>query len=79
MARSRSNASEFGAHKKSFRFALGYSRPMTGVTSNDSKAFRAPLSFKGTRSGPFAARTAVSVQREVVIMVEMNGLVIKRI
>lgn len=74
MARSRSSSSEFGAHKKSFRLALGNSRPMTGVTSNDSKASRAPLSFKGARPGPAAAGTMVSVVKEGAIMVERNVL-----
>lgn len=47
-ARSRSKASELGLCSHSFRLALGNSRPMTGVTSKDSKDSREPLSFKGS-------------------------------
>lgn len=79
MARSRINASEFGAHKRSFRFALGNSRPITGVTSKDSKASRAPLSFRGTRPGPFAAGAAVAVEREGAMIAERDRLVIELI
>jgi hypothetical protein len=52
---------------------------MTGVTSNDSKASKVPLNFKGICPGPFAAGTAVSVQTEGAIMVERNRLVIQRV
>lgn len=45
---------------------------MTGVTSNDSKASRAPLGFKGVRPGPEAAGTAFSVVKEGAIMGERN-------
>lgn len=48
MARSRSNLSELGACSHSFKLAVGNSRPMTVVTSKDSKESREPLSFKGS-------------------------------
>ena len=51
-ARSRSRSSELGARRKSFKLALGNSRPITGVTSNDSKASRVPLYLIGSRARP---------------------------
>lgn len=51
MARSRRRSSALGALSQSTRFALGNSRPMTGVTSKDSWASRAPESMSGLRRG----------------------------
>lgn len=79
MARSRRSSSEFGEHKKSFRFALGNSRPMTGVTSKDSKASKAPLSFKGACPGPGETGTAVSEAKEGAMIVKRSLLVVQSI
>lgn len=57
IARSRSNSSELGACSHSFKLAAGNSRPMTGVTSNDSKESKELLSFKGSLCKDFAAGT----------------------
>lgn len=62
----------------SFRLALGYSRPMTGVTSNDSKASRAPVSLMFNPRGPFATGAAVSVEIEGAIMVDRSVLLTQR-
>ena len=48
MARSRSNASESGDSSHSFKFASGYSLPMTDVTSKDLNWSSAPVSFRGS-------------------------------
>jgi hypothetical protein len=48
IARSLKRASELGDSSHSFRLAFGYSLPMIGVTSKDSKLSRAPASFSGT-------------------------------
>lgn len=52
---------------------------MTGVTSKDSKASKAPLNFKGARPGPGATGTADSVVIEGAMIVERNLLVVQRI
>ncbi len=48
MARSRISSSELGARSHSARSASTNSRPMVGVTSNDSYLSRAPESLRGS-------------------------------
>lgn len=50
IARSLRSSSEFGALSHSTKLAVGNSRPMTGVESNDSYPSRAPDSLKGCGS-----------------------------
>ena len=74
MAMSRINSSELEASSASFRLRVGYSLPMTGVTSKDSYASRAPLSFNGASFWDFAEAlhsvpdVLVSVTVAIVIM-----------
>lgn len=57
MARSLSNSSELGACSHSFKLTVGNSRPMTVVTSKESKGSRAPLNSKGFLWGDSTAGT----------------------
>lgn len=47
MAKSRRSSSELGASSHSTSFAVGNSRPMTGVTSKDSYELSTPVCLKG--------------------------------
>jgi len=58
MARSRISSSELGASSHSVRLAVGNSRPMMGVTSNDSYESRAPESLRGSRESPLVTTGA---------------------
>lgn len=71
-ARSRSKSSEWGARRKSFRFAFGNSRPMTGVTSNDSNASSAPLSLMGVLSRPLRVILLSSVIGMIGVVVSVR-------
>lgn len=61
MANSLRRSSEFGAWSHSFKFAVGYSLPITGVTSNDLKVSRAPFGCKGSFLKPFDKALGVSM------------------
>jgi len=66
IARSRIKSSEFGARNHSFRLTSTNSRPMTGVTSKDSKVSRTPLVFRGSRGYPGCVLMPMSSMAVVV-------------
>ena len=86
IARSRIKSSELGASSHSTRFALGNSRPMTGVTSKNSYSLSAPEALYGpvvpaglstllTTIGVSlgASSTAVGAMMESVSKLDRNG------